>query len=222
LFILKEFDLSEHPNNALKKPTKVYMNVILQKIGAIKTSASEADVKVKINMHWLDPRMIDYKGDSAKLPGELWGPRMDSPSGTSCFTRVEERPMSLKNKEIGHLLRTFIFEGTINNSMNLEDFPLDHDNIDIKFTCISSMSASGEINRLQNGTHVEWISLANAPKEIRSSFPNEKFFNIAYWNRQLTEWDFHSFWYSFDKWIAPSGIYYSQLRIKFRVYRKTG
>lgn len=173
-------------------------------------------------MHWHDPRMLQYKGDPSKLPGDLWGPRMDCPSGTSSFSRIEERPMALKNKETGHLMRTFIFEGTINNSMDLRNFPLDHDNIEMKFTCVSSMSASGEIHRLQNETHVEWVSLAKAPRDIRSAFPHERFFNIAYWNRQLTEWDFHSFWYSLEKWHAPSGIYYAQLILRFRVYRKTG
>lgn len=215
-------DILVHPNEGTGKPTRVYINVILQKIGNINTADGSVFIRVKLNMHWHDPRMIGFKGDPAKPPGELWGPRMDCPLGTSSLTRTEERPMMIKNVETGHMLRTFIWDGFIQCSPDLREFPLDYFDIDVKFTGISCMSVNGDIQKLHNATHMEWCNLLDAPKDIRDAFAKEKFFNIALWNKQLLEWTFNSIWYSFDQWYAPSGIYYPQLHIKFRVFRNTG
>jgi len=130
--------------------------------------------------------------------------------------------MELENCDTGHIIRTFIFDGTINNPMALQAFPVDFNDMEINFTGTSSISTNGEIQRAQDETHMIWYSLLEAPKDIRASTSKEKFFNIAFWNKQLTGWDFHSVRYSIEGWFAPSGVKYENLQLKFKIFRKTG
>jgi hypothetical protein len=127
----------------------VDIRFVLFKLTNVDTVAGSAFVKVSLIAYWTDPRV---KGWVGPLPEQLWGPAFNLTNGLGDLT-VTQDEFELLDKSTGRLKRTFVYEGTIDNPMDLRAFPCDFDDLPMTFTTMSRWmcndgSASGKVRTL--------------------------------------------------------------------------
>jgi hypothetical protein len=100
------------------------------KLTHIDTVKTCAFIKLRVFLHWTDKRLVDWKGE---LPGQLWGPVFNLANSLGDMVTLQDE-FSLMDATTGRVRRVHLYEGNVDNHMELADFPLDLDNIEIKFT----------------------------------------------------------------------------------------
>jgi hypothetical protein len=98
----------------------------------IDTSTSNADIRIGCWMSWQDPRLTG-RPRTRVLPQNLWLPAAVVIEKASGFTR-EITQFSVTPDSLDTVLTALIwYDGTINNPMDLQDFPFDIENTSITF-----------------------------------------------------------------------------------------
>jgi hypothetical protein len=106
---------------------------VFLKMTNIDTVNQSVFIKVRVFTHWTDQRMIAWEGP---LPGSLWGPFFNF-SNSLGNMQCKQDEFSLMDDKVGRLRRVHLYEGDLDNVMNLSDFPLDFDFIPLYFTTLS-------------------------------------------------------------------------------------
>jgi len=111
------------------------MNLLLLSEQDVDNITSTAKVKLLVYMQWSDPRLAGRVGGQ-RLPPRLWSPRLRLSEGRADMS-VTTLEFALRewdaNARDGDLYCLDLYEGSINNDMDLQRFPFDTDNIEITF-----------------------------------------------------------------------------------------
>ena len=120
------------------EPIWVDVRFNLLSLSEIDTVAATASVGIAAIYYWTDSRLEGWPEDE-ELPPSLWGP---------CFyvsnakQRNSDKPyqemFALVNADSGRLKRTLTYSTTVDNPMQLQDFPFDLDWIDVNFKTYSN------------------------------------------------------------------------------------
>eukprot|EP01043_Picozoa_sp_COSAG02_P096910 COSAG02_NODE_33156_length_504_cov_1.271605_2_plen_76_part_01 len=73
------------------------------------------------------------KGWTGPLPEKLWGPAFNFSNSLGDMTVIQDE-FELLDKSTGRLKRAFLYEGTMDNPMDLRAFPYDMDDVPMTFT----------------------------------------------------------------------------------------
>lgn len=139
------------------------------------TSEATAYVKIFINLFWTDPRLKDWPS-SKPLPQGLWRPVPVCQNRTSDSDEFHGDPVRLpesldvEQHGEGISLRTYtMLSGHINNKMDLHNFPLDEDDLEIVLSFDSPSRTFVRDERKQvliewDGDIIEWTLLGSSVK----------------------------------------------------------
>jgi hypothetical protein len=105
----------------------------IQKLTQIDTVNGTAFVKLTQVSYWTDTRLIGWQGE---FPDGLWGPKLNLANSVGNMNSWQDE-FSLLDAAEGRLKRVYMFEGHIDNDMDLRDFPFDLESIALMFTCAS-------------------------------------------------------------------------------------
>ena len=115
------------------EPIWVDMRVNIDRLSGIDTVQLCLTIKVALVMYWNDERLIGW--DNAALPPMLWGPWPGLTNELNVTT--EQAAFVVTDPSKGRLKRVIIFSGQVSNPMDLRDFPMDVDSIDLDFVTSS-------------------------------------------------------------------------------------
>ena len=121
------------PQDSTGEPIWVDMRVNIDRLSHIDTVQSCLTIKVALVMYWNDERLIGW--DNAALPPMLWGPWPGLTNELNVTT--EQAAFVVTDPSKGRLKRVIIFSGQVSNPMDLRDFPMDVDSIDLDFVTSS-------------------------------------------------------------------------------------
>ena len=123
-------------NNNREAPLRVDFRCACFKLSNISTVDFTVLIKFVIVFEWNDERLIASNITTNELPPDLWGPDVILENGNHCEVNYDS--FSLMDNTTGRLKRTITFHGTVYNPMDLEDFPFDSDELEMKFISISN------------------------------------------------------------------------------------
>lgn len=130
----EDIDWSRHPNYSAGVATEVETIVRILNIAHVDTVNQSVYIKASLNLYWTDPRLAEREKQTpgAKLPSMIWGPWPELSNGLVGLQQ-DLLAKGLHDKTLGQMNAIIIWEGEINNPMNLRDFPFDLDFIDFIF-----------------------------------------------------------------------------------------
>jgi hypothetical protein len=105
----------------------VDIRFVLFKLTNVDTVGGSAFVKLSLFSYWNDPRV---KGWDGPLPEKLWGPAFNLSNSLGDLI-VTEDEFELLDRSTGRLKRAFIYEGKVDNPMDLRAFPCDLDDVSV-------------------------------------------------------------------------------------------
>jgi len=186
---IKEVASKQTSDTKVKKkprpPIAVDVRFNVRSISDIDTAKSKVNVIFDSICYWTDTRLIGW--DEPGLPLKLWGPhiilRNANPDLKDYHVDFE-----LVNKKTGRLYRVRTYEGTIKNPMSLLAFPLDFDDIMVKFRTKSSWLTLDEEEKGQGLNGVPRIYNLR-----RITEPGEGVFLDCRFNGKVSEWKIHGF-----------------------------
>eukprot|EP01048_Picozoa_sp_COSAG05_P025547 COSAG05_NODE_6550_length_939_cov_1.515476_1_plen_131_part_10 len=110
-------------------PFWVDARIDLVRCSAVDTVKSTAHIKIYVIVYWTDPRLAGWTGD---LPPQLWGPHLTL-QNASADNDVQDTHavFDFADRKVGRLKRVRLLCGTVENSMDLKDFPFDMDDISV-------------------------------------------------------------------------------------------
>merc|ERR1711985_164227 len=103
-------------------------------VTSVDTANSTAYVSVGIAYYWTDSRLKGWQ--DAPLPANLWGPRVWLFNALKDFDYIYQ-DFDLADPSTGRMKRYCRYMGSIDNQMDLQDFPFDVDTIDLTFRTAS-------------------------------------------------------------------------------------
>ena len=112
----------------------------VHKLTKIDTVEGSAFIKVSQFSYWTDPRLQGWKGE---LPDNLWGPRLNLQNSLGDLDCRQDE-FSLTDRSTGRVRRAYVYEGCIDNDMNLRDFPFDLDSVPLIFTTMSRWTSNDQ------------------------------------------------------------------------------
>lgn len=122
------------PPNEDGEPLRVDFRCACFKLNNVSTVSFSVMIKFVIVFEWNDERLIDHEDifTTNDLPGDLWGPDLILENAQNDCAVVYDS-FSLLDSGTGRLKRTVTFHGEVYNPMDLEDFPFDWDDLEMKF-----------------------------------------------------------------------------------------
>eukprot|EP00529_Nitzschia_sp_RCC80_P023454 CAMPEP_0113465154 /NCGR_PEP_ID=MMETSP0014_2-20120614/13587_1 /TAXON_ID=2857 /ORGANISM="Nitzschia sp." /LENGTH=470 /DNA_ID=CAMNT_0000357291 /DNA_START=194 /DNA_END=1606 /DNA_ORIENTATION=- /assembly_acc=CAM_ASM_000159 len=120
-------------------PLNVDFRCACFKLSNISTVDFTVLVKFVIVFEWNDSRLVDKEDvmTTNDLPSDLWGPDIILENAQNDCEVIYDS-FSLLDKRTGRLKRTVTFHGFVYNPMDLNDFPFDSDELEMKFISISN------------------------------------------------------------------------------------
>jgi hypothetical protein len=130
----EDVDWSRHPNYSAGVATEVEAIVRILNIAHVDTVNQSVYIKVSLNLYWTDPRLAELEkhAPGSRLPPTIWGPWPELSNGLVGLQQ-DLLAKGLHDKALGQMNAIIIWEGEINNPMNLRDFPFDLDFVDFIF-----------------------------------------------------------------------------------------
>jgi hypothetical protein len=130
------------PNNSNKnengeEPLRVDFRCACFKLSNISTVDFTVLIKFVVVFEWNDERLISSNITTNELPPDLWGPDIILENAQNDCEVIYDS-FSLMDNTTGRLKRTVTFHGSVYNPMDLEDFPFDADELEMKFISISN------------------------------------------------------------------------------------
>jgi hypothetical protein len=179
------FWMQPPPNPAAtSEPIWVDLSNSLFKVAAVDTVAGTAYVSVNITTYWTDPRLVGWP-QGAELPARLWGPKLDLKNALGDLQETDYTFM-LKDPTTGRMKRDRGYTGTLDNPMDMQNFPLDMDKIELKFAT--------------NGTYVTYDgersgqTMANGKgyqlRQVLQEAGEGEWLRLN-WSGQIGEWTLH-------------------------------
>lgn len=146
-----------HSDPDKQEPIWVDVRFDIRRLGSIDTKNTCAFVKLRVYYYWTDPRLADW-GQSKKwatakravgvnrnghfitrLPDLVWGPQFNLANSIGDM-KVTQDEFTLIGRAEGRLRRVHVYEGRVDNDMDLTDFPFDIDDVTVQFTSQSRWS----------------------------------------------------------------------------------
>eukprot|EP01047_Picozoa_sp_COSAG01_P052080 COSAG01_NODE_5441_length_4262_cov_66.548883_2_plen_516_part_00 len=166
------------PTSEDGEPIWVDMRINIDRL-RVDTVQLSAYIKVALVMHWSDPRMVGWSG--SVLPPTLWGPWPGLTNDIS--VTAEQAAFVLKEPDEGRLKRVVLYTGQASNPMDLRDFPMDVDSIDLDFVTSSHWKTW---DRSLGGGRPKGISY-----RLRKTRPDEGKWLRLGWCGSFDEWTMH-------------------------------
>lgn len=126
------------PNDDLDgEPLHVDFRCACFKLSNISTVDFTVLIKFVVVFEWNDERLMNREDivTTNDLPGDLWGPDIVLENAQNDCEVIYDS-FSLLDNQTGRLKRTVTFHGAVYNPMDLEDFPFDADELEMKFISI--------------------------------------------------------------------------------------
>ena len=132
---VEEDDWARHPFYMQKQMTEVHTIARLLGISEVDTVNQTVMMKMSLNLYWTDERLVvrDRQTPGAKMPDNLWGPWPELANAIAEGFTIELLAKGFHDRESGQMNQIVVWEGRLNNPMNLKDFPFDCDFIDLIF-----------------------------------------------------------------------------------------
>jgi hypothetical protein len=115
---------------------RVDLRFSLAKVSNVDTVAGTAHVKIAVIYYWTDSRLAGWE-KGKPLPPKLWGPALILTNSLGDVAQADDA-FELVDSATGRLKRSHLYDGTIDNPMDLRDFPFDLDDIELEFRTTSN------------------------------------------------------------------------------------
>jgi len=196
------------PPGRESEPLVVECTFGVPKIAHIDTVNSTAFVKIFLNLWWEDYRFVNTIPE--ELPKDVWTPQPTLINSLSDMSMSDE-PVVLKDPSTGLLFYCVLFEGMVDNSMNLQEFPFDSDALEIHFTTTSDSVQMKGTPRQQ--AHDFVFRPVNPDRGMHQVNPE--------WDGKMTEFTLKGYSvYSREKQTS-TGDCFSYLTVDFWLQRKS-
>eukprot|EP01047_Picozoa_sp_COSAG01_P041156 COSAG01_NODE_3515_length_5982_cov_4.429883_6_plen_233_part_00 len=168
------------PTSEGGEPIWIDVRINIDRLSSIDTVSLSAYIKVALVMYWNDPRMVGWS--ELALPPTLWGPWPGLTNEIS--VTAEQAAFVLTEPDEGRFKRVVIYTGQVSNPMDLHDFPMDVDSIDLDFVTSSHWKSCD-------------LSLGGGrPKGVSYRLrkicrPDEGKWLRLGWNGKMEEWTMH-------------------------------
>lgn len=196
----------------------VDLRLCLQKIGSVNTVVGTAFIKVSAVFYWTDPRLAGWARGHA-LPPALWGPRMELANASGDLIEsdwVFTSTHAAGKHGTGRLKRGRCYTCTIDNPLQLDDFPLDVDVIRLNFFTGSHYQS---LNRELSGSLSEGRSYRL--RQICMAGEGEWMALFGGWTGEISEWYLHGVSAKIiEKEPGSNGWESTEVPIFFHVRRK--
>lgn len=201
------------PPSEGNEPLWVDIRFNLNKVTSVDTVHGAAWVSIGIAFYWTDSRLRNWS--RSDLPSKLWGPCCWLFNAHQDLQEVPQ-DFGLTDSSEGRMKRYCRYMGTVDNPMDLAQFPFDINTIDLRFRSAS-----------------HWVCLDGSCKgdlaKGRAYFfrpcsrENEGDLFQLLWNGCIAEFDVLGISLGVeDKPATSSGQEVSELLFKFHIARKTG
>ena len=155
----------------------------LKKVNAVDTVAGTAFFNGAIAFYWTDSRLAGWP-EGAALPPALWGPRLELSNALGDLQEAH-LAFTLVDRATGRLKRGRLYTGTVDNPMELRDFPFDMDRIELHFRTYSTWETrDGELSGSAPGAKTYRVRQVREPGE-------GKWLVLDQWSGALAEWELH-------------------------------
>eukprot|EP01050_Picozoa_sp_SAG11_P004525 SAG11_NODE_291_length_11180_cov_102.040155_16_plen_398_part_00 len=196
------------------QPIWVDFRIVLKKISAVDTVTGTAFIDITFYFHWTDSRLADWPED-AELPPRLWGPNFRLANSLGDMQELDVG-FALDDLSTGRLKRERRFFGTVDNPMDLRDFPFDMDRIEMKFfTCSDWLTYNGE-----RGGNISTKGRSYRLRQVQKPGEGKWLQSLSF---QIGEWELHGI--STKIYEAPThetGFEDTFVPISCHVTRKSG
>ena len=137
------------PNPAtVGEPIWVDFRLKLCNFSRVDAVAGTAFVHINIVHYWTDPRLADWPAVS-ELPPRLWGPKIQDLTNAMGDMKETDVMFSLADPATGRMKRTRKYSGTVDNPMDLRNFPFDMDRGQLSFITFSDwLTLDGELGAI--------------------------------------------------------------------------
>jgi len=152
-----------------ERPIVVELQLELNHVSNVDTVNSTANVKFGVVMWWIDERIKELNlGRGGTLPKNMWGPKLRVHNGIDLAER--QIVFDVEDMDRCKIKRLITYTGTVENAMQLEDFPFDLDDLDIILRTSSDfMTKDGEISGALPAGQIYRLIWKQGAKE---QFPN--------------------------------------------------
>ena len=183
------------------------------KISEIDTVYGRAGVNVAIIFYWDDPRLADWEG--VALPDTLWGPKFKLINALPDMMEIDDDFMTTSVGST-RLKRVWRYMGTVDNPMDLREFPFDLDTVDLNFM-------TGSHWQSKDGKRHGSMANSRSYRLRRVHDPAEGRWLELKWPGDVSEWTLHGASTILrDDPKSVSGTENSWLFIKFHLSREFG
>ena len=188
----------------------------LNKVNAVDTVTSTACFKVYTIFYWTDPRLAGWPEGKA-LPMSLWGPRFFLNNALNDGLAEFDGEFALIDNATGRLKRGRNYSGTVDNPMDLRNFPFDLDGIKLRFLSASDWE-SLDGSRKGNSAKGKSYQLRRICAEGEGTFLH------LMWSGRIAEWQLHGISSKIvEHEVVRSGCAeVTDIQLSFHVSRKSG
>lgn len=113
-------------------PIRVDFKCACLGLSRIDTASLTANIKFVLVFLWNDDRFKGLRINTNDLPGNLWGPDVIFENALPSCRPIYDS-FILVDPSSGRMKRTITFHGAIKNPMDLQNFPFDTDDLELKF-----------------------------------------------------------------------------------------
>jgi hypothetical protein len=184
-------------------------------IDSVDTQKGTVYINLGISYFWTDPRLVGWQ-NADELPPTLWTPDIQVDNGLEL--RTEENSILLNNAKTGRITMRQTVIGTVNNPMQLQDFPFDSDKIIIIFS-----TASNWKNREgDTGGSASQRTYKLRPVRMKGEGTPERTIRISEdWKGRIDEWELRGVEYDFHPKVSPTkSIALSKVCVTYHCERK--
>ncbi len=201
------------PASSSGEPIWVDFRFNLNKVSTVDTVAGTAFVDFAIVWYWTDPRLAGWPVDT-ELPPRLWGPKIELKNGLG-DVQEEDITFALVNSAANRLQRFRRFTGTVDNPMDLRNFPFDMDRIELQFSTYSLWSS---LDNEKTGYAMKGRSYRMRPvREL-----GEGDWLWLGWSGAIGEWSLHGVSTKVEEQPAwANGTQQTNIPVSFHVTRKS-
>lgn len=188
----------------------------LNKISAVDTVTSTAFADVELCFYWTDTRLIGWPEDT-EPPPKLWGPAMYLDNKLGDIQESGDGFM-ISDPTTGRVSRAWRYVGTVDNPMDLRNFPFDMDQIDLQFCTLSNWTSFDGERCGQARPHA---GRAYRLRQIQRN--GEGKWLKMYWSGHIAEWKLHGVSTAItEQPVSASGFEETTMQLGFHVTRKSG
>ena len=154
----------------------------LDKVNAVDTVAATAFFQGAVTFYWTDSRLAGWP-EGAALPPALWGPKLWLSNALGDLKEADVQFM-LVDRATGRLKRARNYAGTVDNPMELHNFPFDVDDIELQFRTYSAWETRDrQLYGVAPGAKTYRV------RQVREPFEGK--WLALKWSGVIAEWQLH-------------------------------